>query len=374
MHRRRMLRALPVFILMFFIVLIVDFQLRTRNLHKLNSIHNPSGGDLLRSIQEAPLSPAKEPTKPAKFPRQPAAVSTMNQTVGGLQAEIQRRRDKLRALEQRRVVVTPSLLRLTDIFLAVKSTGRFHGTRLSLLLETWISKTKEHTFIFTDTEDEDINSRGYNLIVTDCPSDHSHQALSCKMSAEYDHFMASDKKWLCHVDDDNYVNPGALLSLLSAFPQDGDVYVGKPSLNHPIKAHELLEGNKTKEVQFWFATGGAGFCLSRRLAEKMAPWASGPRFEQTSAVIRLPDDCTVGFIVERRLGISMVHSSVFHSHLENLLLLTPSNIPLQVTLSYGLFENKMNSVELNRLFSKEDDPSRFKTVHCLLYPLTSWCP
>ncbi|XP_038841247.1 beta-1,3-N-acetylglucosaminyltransferase manic fringe-like, partial [Salvelinus namaycush] len=180
--------------------------------------------------------------------------------------------------------------------------------------------------------------------------------------------------WLCHVDDDNYVNPGALLSLLSAFPQEGDVYVGKPSLDHPIHTHELLESNKTKEVQFWFATGGAGFCLSRRLAEKMAPWASGPRFEQTSAVIRLPDDCTVGFIVERRLGISMVHSSMFHSHLENLLLLTPSNIPLQVTLSYGLFENKMNSVELNRLFSKEDDPSRFKTVHCLLYPLTSWCP
>lgn len=28
-----------------------------------------------------------------------------------------------------------------------------------------------------------------------------------------------------------------------------------------------------REVHFWFATGGAGFCLSRRLAEKMAPWA-----------------------------------------------------------------------------------------------------
>ena len=41
------------------------------------------------------------------------------------------------------------------------------------------------------------------------------------------------------------MNPGALLSLLSAFPQDGDVYVGKPSLDHPIKAHELLESNKT---------------------------------------------------------------------------------------------------------------------------------
>lgn len=47
------------------------------------------------------------------------------------------------------------------------------------------------------------------------------------------------------MDDDNYLNPEALLSLLSRFPQDGDVYVGKPSLDKPITAHELMEGNKT---------------------------------------------------------------------------------------------------------------------------------
>uniref|UniRef100_H3C915 Fringe-like glycosyltransferase domain-containing protein n=1 Tax=Tetraodon nigroviridis TaxID=99883 RepID=H3C915_TETNG len=129
-----------------------------------------------------------------------------------------------------------------------------------------------------------------------------------------------------------------------------------------------------REVHFWFATGGAGFCLSRRLAEKMAPWASGSRFEQTSAKIRLPDDCTVGFIVEERLGVSMVHSSLFHSHLENLLLISHSSVPQQVTLSYGMFENKLNSIEFKGSFSKEDDPSRFKSVHCALYPLTSWCP
>jgi len=57
---------------------------------------------------------------------------------------------------------------------------------------------------------------------------------------------------------------------------------------------------------------------------------SGPRFEQTSAAIMLPDDCTVGFIVERRLGFSMVHSNMFHSHLENLLQISPSDIPKQV--------------------------------------------
>lgn len=47
------------------------------------------------------------------------------------------------------------------------------------------------------------------------------------------------------MDDDNYVIPESLLSLLSAFPQDGDIYVGKPSLDKPITAHELLEGNAT---------------------------------------------------------------------------------------------------------------------------------
>ncbi|KAF7642781.1 hypothetical protein LDENG_00250810 [Lucifuga dentata] len=193
------------------------------------------------------------------------------------------------------------------------------------------------------------------------------------MSAEYDGFMSSDKRWFCHVDDDNYVNADALVSLLAAFPQEGDVYVGKASLDARMTA-QLLDGNTTREVSFWFATGGAGFCLSRRLAAKMAPWASGSRFEQTSAAIRLPDDCTVGFIVEKKVGVAMVHCPLFHSHLENLLLITRSSVTHQVTLSYGVFEDRMNSVQVKGSFSKQDDPSRFKTVHCLLQPLTSWCP
>ncbi|XP_059195511.1 beta-1,3-N-acetylglucosaminyltransferase manic fringe [Centropristis striata] len=355
MQKRWMRRKLPVLIFTFFIILYVDFQLRTSSLPKLSAApHHQSPGALQRSIQQAPPSPAKDAQNPA---------STSSST------GVRRGQPAAEGAH-----VTQPKLRQEDIFIAVKTTGRFHRTRLALLLETWISRTKAHTFIFTDTEDEDLHSEGYNVVVTGCQSDHSQQALSCKMSAEYDGFMASDKRWFCHVDDDNYVNPEALLSLLSAFPQDGDIYVGKPSLDKPITAHELLEGNATREVRFWFATGGAGFCLSRRLAEKMAPWARGSRFEQTSATIRLPDDCTVGFIVEKRLGISMVHCPLFHSHLENLLLISHRSIAHQVTLSYGMFENKMNSIEVKGSFSKEDDPSRFKTVHCMLYPFTSWCP
>ncbi|KAM8843373.1 beta-1,3-N-acetylglucosaminyltransferase manic fringe isoform 2-T2 [Synchiropus picturatus] len=328
--KRWVFRTLTFSVVTFIIILYADLQLQTPTLSE-PALRVPAAAALQRTVQRTgpheSTRTRSDSIRPRKYTRHTTSAS--------------------------------SKLKIEDVYIAVKTSGKFHKTRLRVILDTWVSITKTHTFIFTDTEDEDLSSAGYNLVVTGCQSDHSQQALSCKMSAEYDGFMASDKRWFCHVDDDNYVNPKALLSLLAGFPQDGDVYVGKPSLDKPITAHELLEGNRTREVQFWFATGGAGFCISRRLAEKMAPWARGSRFEQTSAKIRLPDDCTVGFIVEKRLGISMVHSLLFHSHLENLLLIRQWNLSQQVTLSYGIFENKMNSIDVKGKFSKEEDPSRY---------------
>lgn len=42
----------------------------------------------------------------------------------------------------------------------------------------------------------------------------------------------------------------------------------------------------------------------------------------TAQHIRLPDDCTVGYIVEALLGVELLRSALFHSHLENLGLVT----------------------------------------------------
>lgn len=39
---------------------------------------------------------------------------------------------------------------------------------------------------------------------------------------------------------------------------------------------------------------------------------------ETAEHINLPDDCTVGYIVEALLGVSLIRSPLFHSHLENL--------------------------------------------------------
>ncbi|XP_063200264.1 beta-1,3-N-acetylglucosaminyltransferase lunatic fringe [Chroicocephalus ridibundus] len=261
-----------------------------------------------------------------------------------------------------------------DVFIAVKTTKKFHKARLELLLDTWISRNRDMTFIFTDGEDEELKKQAQNVINTNCSAAHSRQALSCKMAVEYDKFIESGRKWFCHVDDDNYVNVRTLVKLLSSYPHTQDIYIGKPSLDRPIQATERISENKMHPVHFWFATGGAGFCISRGLALKMSPWASGGHFMSTAEKIRLPDDCTIGYIIESVLGVKLIRSNLFHSHLENLHQVPKTEIHKQVTLSYGMFENKRNSIHMKGAFSVEEDPSRFRSVHCLLYPDTPWCP
>nr|XP_020499346.1 beta-1,3-N-acetylglucosaminyltransferase lunatic fringe-like [Labrus bergylta] len=260
-----------------------------------------------------------------------------------------------------------------DVFIAVKSTLRYHRQRLELLLDTWISRNMQQTYVFTDGEDERLRKRmGAHLINTNCSAAHNRQALSCKMALEYDAFITSGKKWFCHVDDDNYVNVGSLLKLLSQYSHTQDIYIGRPSLERPIEAMERLSPTEMKQVRFWFATGGAGFCLSQGLALKMKPWASDGSFMTTAEHIHLPDDCTVGYIVEALLGVSLIRSALFHSHLENLGLVSDAHS--QVTLSYSTVENSKNTVNLRGPLSLKEDPTRFRSLHCLLYPDTPWCP
>uniref|UniRef100_A0A8C5VIW5 O-fucosylpeptide 3-beta-N-acetylglucosaminyltransferase n=2 Tax=Microcebus murinus TaxID=30608 RepID=A0A8C5VIW5_MICMU len=263
-------------------------------------------------------------------------------------------------------------LRPDDVFIAVKTTRKNHGPRLRLLLRTWISRARRQhstlTFPF-------LQLAGGHVINTNCSAVRTRQALCCKMSVEYDKFIESGRKWFCHVDDDNYVNPESLLHLLSTFSPSQDIYLGRPSLDHPIEATERVQGGGTATtVKFWFATGGAGFCLSRGLALKMSPWASLGSFMSTAERVRLPDDCTVGYIVEGLLGARLLHSPLFHSHLENLQGLPRDTVLQQVTLSYGGPENPHNVVSVAGVFSLQQDPTRFKSIHCLLYPDTAWCP
>uniref|UniRef100_A0A3Q4I2H9 O-fucosylpeptide 3-beta-N-acetylglucosaminyltransferase n=1 Tax=Neolamprologus brichardi TaxID=32507 RepID=A0A3Q4I2H9_NEOBR len=265
---------------------------------------------------------------------------------------------------------TSHQLELKDIFIAVKTTRKYHKSRLELLIQTWVSQAKEQTFIFTDGDDKELQTRtGANIINTNCSAAHTRQALCCKMSVEYDKFIESQRKWFCHVDDDNYVILPSLLRLLSSYHHSQDVYLGRPSLDHPIEAAERVKSDGSVSVKFWFATGGAGFCISRGLALKMSPWASLGNFISTAEKIRLPDDCTIGYIIEALLEVALTHTHLFHSHLENL-----QKLPIDSVLesSETKPEKRLNVVQLTDL--KNDPQNQFKTVHCLLYPDTEWCP
>lgn len=271
--------------------------------------------------------------------------------------------------KEKRKNVHPSLksknerTELSDIFIAVKTTKKYHDRRLKLLINTWIGQAREETYIFTDDNDK-LDIPDGHLINTNCSNTHYRIALSCKMAVEYDFFMLTGKRWFCHLDDDTYLNVPGLVKLLQSYNHTDDWYLGRPSLRHPIEV--MKRSNPEQKIAFWFATGGAGFCISRSLALKMMPHASGGRFMTTSDMIRLPDDCTIGFIINNLLQKELTIIDRFHSHLEALWFVR--NLQDQLTFSYS----DTNIVHIDG-FPKKQDPSRLYSIHCMLFPTADIC-
>ena len=150
-----------------------------------------------------------------------------------------------------------------DVLITVK-TKEENYNRTVILIQTWIKLVKNQTFIVSDYRD---NNNYDNLIRTNCSriyDDSKRLELSCKLGVEYDLFVKSHLSWWCHFDDDNYVNLRALNKLLGKFNPNRAFYLGKPSTAKPLSLNGL---------NFWFATGGAGFCLSRAMANKIMPYA-----------------------------------------------------------------------------------------------------
>ncbi|PKU31222.1 hypothetical protein llap_18472 [Limosa lapponica baueri] len=68
----------------------------------------------------------------------------------------------------------------------------------------------------------------------------------------------------------------------------------------------------------------------------MSPWASLGNFISTAERVRLPDDCTIGYIIEGLLEVKLLHSPLFHSHLENLQRLQGESVLQQLVLKFPL--------------------------------------
>nr|XP_027199479.1 fringe glycosyltransferase-like isoform X1 [Dermatophagoides pteronyssinus] len=267
--------------------------------------------------------------------------------------------------------VNKSKINIDDIFITVKTTRIFHKSRLDIILDTWYTLAKNQTYFFTDNNDPYYRKKlGNHIVNTNCSVSHNRKALCCKMSVEFDYYIDSDKKWWCHFDDDNYVNIPRLLSLLQHYDPMYDWYLGKTSIKHPL---EIDDREFKKKIHFSFATGGAGFCISRSLALKMISVASNGQLISVGDRIRLPDDVTIGYIIEHMLNKKLTVIEEFHSHLEPMAMLEKNLLKNQVSFSYSGNNLNRNVLQLNQLDSIHNDSTRFYSLHCYLFPeLCRW--
>jgi len=65
-------------------------------------------------------------------------------------------------------------------------------------------------------------------------------------------------------------------------------------------------------------------------AETLSFGFSLGNFISTAEKIRLPDDCTIGYIIEALLEVTLTHTHLFHSHLEKLQKLPTDTVLEQV--------------------------------------------
>lgn len=82
------------------------------------------------------------------------------------------------------------------------------------------------------------------------------------------------------MDDDNYVNPKSLLHLLSTFSSNQDIYLGRPSLDHPIEATERVQGGGTVSAGLTSSLGLTQGVLKSKKTLRQA-WARYPGFQAT---------------------------------------------------------------------------------------------
>lgn len=262
---------------------------------------------------------------------------------------------------------------LDNIFVSVKTTKKYHYPRLIILLETWVALIPDQTWFFTDwssEDDKDVllqNRTGNRLIYTNCSSSHQRLALSCKLEAEFEYFIRSHKSWWCHMDDDNYLNPVALANTLKRYDSSQPWYIGRTSTATPLT---IFHEEERQATSFWFATGGAGFCLSRAMALKMSPFAGNGKFVEAGNRYWFPDDVTLGYIIESQLGFKLSVDFNFHSHLENLKSISQGELANCVTLSYSEERDETgeaNVISIPGHFNKSVDPTRFYSLHCYLF-------
>lgn len=136
---------------------------------------------------------------------------------------------------------------------------------------------------------------------------------------------------------------------------------------------EKLQPNR---VGFHYATGGAGYCISKTLAMSMKYHALGSNILHSASSLQLPDDRLVGYVITHMIGVPLINVKNMHSHSEHLWEISTPDLLDQVTLSYnipaqfGVSNDTVSNAE-DFIFFKSNVPGKvashvtqtFNTIH-----------
>ena len=284
------------------------------------------------------------------------------------------------------------------VFITIKTARRNHGKRVTSILDTyWNFAPRSIVFISDNhTTDDERNTAEENkpmyptmtmddppianptkerftLVDSDCPPGHSIEGLCCKTSKEIVYYHKySHADWMCHLDDDNYLNYPALMEYTKQYNATEDHFIGYGSVKWPvytnkdykppktIKKHKLgkkgvtismdvptpEEQKKAGLVQVSYATGGAGWCLSRPLVDRGIGLFNN--FVGECIDLGLPDDITLGYVIQEKLKVEMKLERKLHSHLDGQSFTSRDEVLEQLTFGagYGNYNSLQNASKL----------------------------
>ena len=260
------------------------------------------------------------------------------------------------------------------VMYVIRTNSQFYQKRLIYQLQTWISLVSNDVFFVSNRLLPNISSNHILSTEQTCgPDAHTMNGLCCKTAHDFllyqRHLLRY--QWFCHFDDDQYVNTNNLNEYLSTYDHTKEYYIGKNSWAGPL--------HRTKEPYpspFWFATLGAGVCLSQRTVTRLLGLISNVS-EFADGCIRenYHDDIYLGFLLNNYLNITLTKCQRFHSHLEKDFYENRAEF-LRIfvrEITFGFRLPDRYPYFLPDLYRKQIDPFRMRTLHCLLYPEIKQC-
>jgi len=313
------------------------------------------------------------------------------------------------------------------VFITIKTARRNHGARVAGILDTYWNFAPQSIAFISDNHTSEEFSAAENLLMepiltmndppitnptkdhftlvnSDCPPGHDLKSLCCKTSKEITYYHRhSTAHWMCHLDDDTYLNYPALVEYLEQYNATEEYFIGYGSINwtvftnkdfkpKPIKlgkkrlslslnvrttVRTLGEEEKAGLVRVSYGTGGAGWCLSRPLVERGIGFFTN--FVAECMDLDTPDDITLGYITQEKLGVRMKLERRLHSHLDVQKFQSKDEAMEQLTfgasnhkkmdLRHLVLPSWPGSYLVNKTtgFPPEDDPLGFRALHNSLF-------